>query len=192
MSERKNPIEQALEFLVYAPLGLALTARDNLPALIDKGRQQLTTQMTLAKMMGQFAVAEGDKEMRKRVEQVGEVVGGLVNQAGASPAPASAVATPSADAEGPAPETAGPGAPSTASAGDAGSNGKVSPPTGASTSGSHLAITGYDTLSASQVVQRLAGLAAEELEAVRLYEEHTRGRRTILSKIGQLQAGSGS
>lgn len=188
MSERKNPVEQALELFVYAPLGLALMARDNLPALIDKGRQQFTTQVTLAKMMGQFAVAEGDKEVRKRVEQVGEVVGGFVNQAGTSPNPAPPAPTsPTSPTE--ASEAA---APVVAVAGDAGSNGKAVPPTGASTTGSHLAITGYDTLSASQVVQRLAGLAPQELEAVRHYEEHTRGRRTILSKIGQLQDGSGS
>ena len=55
--------------------------------------------------------------------------------------------------------------------------------------GSDLAIPGYDALSASQVVQRLAGLSPEELEDVRAYELHTRGRRTILNKIAQLQSG---
>jgi hypothetical protein len=51
-----------------------------------------------------------------------------------------------------------------------------------------LAIPGYDTLSASQVVQRLGGLSAPELEAVHRYENAMRGRRTILSKVAQLQA----
>ncbi|MGH9060216.1 MAG: hypothetical protein ACRDZY_11985 [Acidimicrobiales bacterium] len=51
----------------------------------------------------------------------------------------------------------------------------------------NLAIPGYDSLSASQVVQRLAGLSAEELEAVKAYEAGTRGRRTILARVGQLQ-----
>ena len=51
-----------------------------------------------------------------------------------------------------------------------------------------LAIPGYDSLAASQVVQRLAGLSSAELEAVRAYEAATRGRRTILNKVGQLQA----
>ena len=55
-----------------------------------------------------------------------------------------------------------------------------------------LSIPGYDTLSASQVVQRLAGLSPDELEDVRDYESGTRGRRTILSKIAQLQAPSSS
>ncbi len=52
-----------------------------------------------------------------------------------------------------------------------------------------LAIPGYDSLSAFQVVQRLAGLAPGELESVRVYEAAGRGRRTILTKISQLQAG---
>ena len=40
----------------------------------------------------------------------------------------------------------------------------------------------YDSLSASQVVPRLDGLTADELEAVRRYEAAHRGRRTILGK----------
>jgi hypothetical protein len=50
-----------------------------------------------------------------------------------------------------------------------------------------LAIPGYDSLSASQVVPRLAGLDDDELELVRRYEAGRRGRKTILSRIAQLQ-----
>jgi hypothetical protein len=50
-----------------------------------------------------------------------------------------------------------------------------------------LAITDYDSLSASQVVTRLPGLTLDELEAVRAYEVAHRGRKTILNKIVQLQ-----
>ncbi len=53
---------------------------------------------------------------------------------------------------------------------------------------SSLAIPDYDGLSASHVVNRLAGLAGDELEAVRRYEALNRGRKTILSKIAQLQS----
>jgi len=53
-----------------------------------------------------------------------------------------------------------------------------------------LAIPGYDTLSASQVVQRLSGLAEDELEAVRAYEDASRKRKTILARVEQLQSGS--
>lgn len=51
-----------------------------------------------------------------------------------------------------------------------------------------LAIPDYDSLSALQVVDRLPGLTAGELEAVRAYEAAHRGRKTILNKAAQLQA----
>jgi hypothetical protein len=52
-----------------------------------------------------------------------------------------------------------------------------------------LAIPGYDSLSASQVVQRLAGLSPGELRDVRAHEESHRHRRTILNRVEQLLAG---
>jgi hypothetical protein len=51
-----------------------------------------------------------------------------------------------------------------------------------------LAIPGYDSLSASQVLPRLEGLDAAELEAVRAYESAHRARKTILARVHQLQA----
>jgi hypothetical protein len=51
---------------------------------------------------------------------------------------------------------------------------------------SSLAIPGFDSLSASQVVQRLDGLNRQELVSVRAYESSTRGRRTILNRVDQL------
>ena len=49
-----------------------------------------------------------------------------------------------------------------------------------------LAIPDYDELSASQVVERLAGLDHASLDAIRRYELAHRGRNTILGKITQL------
>ncbi len=49
-----------------------------------------------------------------------------------------------------------------------------------------LAIPDYDELSASQVVDRLEGLAPGALEAIRVYETAHRGRATIIGKIEQL------
>lgn len=76
----------------------------------------------------------------------------------------------------------------------------VEPPAGSAAPGApaadlpsaeSLAIPGYDTLAASQVVQRLSSLEPDELEAIRRYEVSTRGRRTILHRIAQLSAGGG-
>jgi hypothetical protein len=49
-----------------------------------------------------------------------------------------------------------------------------------------LGIPGYDSLSASQVVQRLGGLSPAELEAIRDHELAHRHRRTILNRVEQL------
>jgi hypothetical protein len=50
-----------------------------------------------------------------------------------------------------------------------------------------LAIPDYESLSASQVVPRLAGLTTEERSAVGSFELAHRGRRTILNRIAQLE-----
>jgi hypothetical protein len=64
-----------------------------------------------------------------------------------------------------------------------GNGAAVRPP---ATPAPELAIPEYDQLSASQVVERLEGLSAGELDAVRDYEQAHRGRNTILGKITQL------
>ena len=175
--EKKTPLDNVLELALFAPLGLALTARDHLPDLIARGRQQVTSQVTLARMMGQYAVKEGEKDLRKRVEGLTETLGNLGILPEPMPAPAP-----------PPPEAALDGPPATHRA-NGSSNGKAADAPDVPRSRAELSIPGYDTLSASQVVQRLAGLSPEELEDVRDYESGTRGRRTILSKIAQLQSG---
>ncbi len=54
-------------------------------------------------------------------------------------------------------------------------------------SATDLPIAGYESLPALNVVQRLATLRPDEVEAVRRFEEAHRARRTILAKIDQLQ-----
>lgn len=192
---QKTPLDTLLELGLYAPLGLALAARESLPDLIARGRQQVTSQVALAKMMGQFAVKEGEKDLRKRVEDVSQTLSALGILPEPNPTPGSSKPAPGT-VPGPPPETTSVATDAPASTnGSASSNGRapssvVRPEAPAVRSRADLAIPGYDTLSASQVVQRLAGLSTDELEAVRDYESGTRGRRTILSKIGQLQTGS--
>ncbi len=162
MPDHKSPVERLLDVVLYAPIGFVMNLEEVIPELIEKGHQQVN----MARMFGQFAVKAGGDEARKRVEQVTEQAGGIVNR------------RPAATTAAPAP-TASPVSVADAGAGPA-TDGLV-PDAGS------LGITDYDALSASQVVPRLAGLAAGELDAVRLYEAAHRGRKTILSKIAQLQ-----
>lgn len=187
MSDRKSPVEQALDLFIYAPIGFLAMARDELPKLIERGHQELTNQATVAKMMGEYAVGEGQKEAGKRFQQASETITGITSALNdrrrptPSPAPPRSPSSPppSANATSPISSAPVPAAPPAPAA-------PPPPPVDG------LAIPGYDALSASQVVQRLAGLSGDELEAVRSYESATRGRKTILNRVEQLRTGSPS
>jgi hypothetical protein len=112
-----------------------------------------------ARIIGQFAVQQGQVEASKLLDRFEHAGLSVVHPPAA---PVADEVAPSAPVAPPAP-TSGPG-----------SDG--------------LAIPGYDSLSASQVLRRLDGLDPVELEAVRAYEAAHRGRKTILTRIGQLQA----
>jgi hypothetical protein len=196
--DKKTPLDNVVELALFAPLGLALTARDHLPELIARGRQQVTSQVTMARMIGQFAVKEGEKDLRKRVEGLSETLSALGILPESNPPAAGTVPAPPPEVEVDVPGSGSTGTGSEGSSANGSTNGRAAaetpasaPATPAARSRAELSIPGYDTLSASQVVQRLAGLSAEELEDVRDYEAGTRGRRTILSKIAQLQSQSG-
>lgn len=169
-----DPAEQLLDLLVYAPLGLLLEARDLVPKLAEKGRRRLGGQVTVARMVGELAVRRGQRQAEKILERLRQQnSGGGAAGAGGR---AAGERAPAANGHGSAPSAgtvrAAPAAPS--------------PLADAPTSAS-LAIPGYDTLSASQVLPRLEGLSAGELEAVRAYEQSTRARKTVLSRIDQLR-----
>jgi hypothetical protein len=186
-SGQRSPLDPVLDVVLYAPVGLALTVGEELPKLAAKGRSQVTSQIAIARLVGQFAVAQGRRQAERWL---------------------STAAPPTRSADGPAPEpTVVTGAPDAASPGhsaeatsDVGplapsaQEGSMEPPKSSASEPSPdgLGIPGYDSLSASQVVQRLTGLDRAELEAVRSYEQAHRGRRTILARIEQLQANSNS
>jgi hypothetical protein len=187
VSDHKNPIDQALDVFVFAPLGLLFSARETIPQLAEKGRQYVAA----ARVMGDFALGQGreqaEKVVRQASDQAGQtlsIVGGLTARRPSTPPRKTPATAPSTPPPPPPPTPEGEALRAEASA-DVGGNGQVPAPSVES-----LAIPGYDTLSASQVVQRLGGLSADELEAVRAYEESSRKRKTILARVQQLQTGS--
>lgn len=167
--------DRLLDAVVYVPVGLMVSLAEELPALAEKGRQRVGNQLQVARVIGRMAVAEG----RRRFASAAPTPGPVDQEAGSEPA---SMAARHPEARSRRPERAG------ASRDGSGERLPSAPPAppedvpGVAT----LAIPGYDTLAASQVVQRLATLRPEELEAIRRYEAATRGRRTILQRIGQL------
>ena len=173
MSDQRSAVERTLDLFVFAPLGLALTARELVPKLAEQGRQQVQQHVTTARFVGEFAV----QRLRRRADAA-LVELGLTPEQRTKGVPST---PPSRLDASPAPSRAGEG---NGQVGAAVDRGPRADPSG-------LAIPGYDSLSASQVVQRLTGLSRPELESVRAYEEAGRGRKTILTRIAQLQAASG-
>jgi hypothetical protein len=173
----KTPIEEAVEHavdvFVYAPIGLLFEGASLLPQLIEKGKSQVT----MARMLGQFAVTQGQSEAGKLAGRFQDQAIELLGRIGGSTAPPPPVVASVPD---PVVDGAAPSVDPVVAADRA---------AGASIDAARLAIPDYDGLSASHVVNRLAGLSDAELEAVRLYESANRGRKTILSKVAQLQAG---
>jgi hypothetical protein len=173
-SEARTPVDQALDLLVYAPIGLLFDGAELLPQLVQRGKSQVT----MARMVGRFAVDRGRTEATKAAGKLQDQAAGVLDFVGASMLPVTDD-PPVEPVEAPVPPAPTAPPPRAARA--------AAPPV--DDGALELAIPDYDGLSASQVVNRLAGLAPGELEAVRAYEAAKRGRKTILSKVAQLQAG---
>jgi hypothetical protein len=198
---------EILDYLFYAPVGLLATVAEEMPKYAARGRARLAT----ARTIGEFAVTIGRRRAEKALgdlarsgpagKHAAEAPGEAPARQGHTPAAREADAAggsgDGADgADGDEADAGGhPVAPHAALPADNGtglyensSAGTAAPVTAPAS----LAIPGYDSLAASQVVQRLAGLSNEELEEVRRYEESTRGRRTILGRISQLSSTQGT
>jgi hypothetical protein len=171
-NDERTPADQLADLLVYVPIGLFFEAPTLLPKLAEQGRVHTRN----ARLFGQFAVRQGEAEVRRRLAGFEEQTTGLLRALGLLPADDEARGGDGTDTRAPEP-AAGHAARAPATAAE---------PTHPGPDVADLAITDYDSLSASQVVTRLPGLTLDELEAVRAYEVAHRGRKTILNKIAQL------
>jgi len=156
-NDRSAP-EQLADWVLFAPLGLALEARRLFPEMAARGRRQILFTRTV----GKYALRRGQARLDSLVGTgLGLVSGFLPTNGAAPPAEGTTETATNLAAVDDLPADFGPDS-------------------------DHLAIPDYDNLSAFQVMPRLEALDPTDLDAVRAYEESTRGRRTILNKIAQL------
>ncbi len=174
-SDEKPLNECIVDLVVYVPAGIALSLAEELPKLAARGRDRLGVQVSSARAVGHFAVKVGANELKRRSA-------GLF---GSRPSPVAMRTQPTGVAQREH-RTGGAGRVSVATTGRATATGRPQAGNGHIPEVSTLSIPGFDSLSASQVVQRLDGLNRTELVSVRAYEASTRGRRTILNRVDQL------
>jgi hypothetical protein len=155
-ADETNPLRRTFEAFVFAPVGMAVTAVEDLPGLVTKGRHRVELHLANARVVGKFVVTKTERRVADRI-------GGLLRN-GAT----------------------GPGAPSRTPERGSVETPQRTVPDAAAEAVVGGALADYDTLSASQVVRRLESLGPDELRAVQRYEASTRNRRTILNRAGQL------
>lgn len=157
-SSAPTTAERAIAAAIYAPIGLGAQFVDDMPAALNRARQEIA----FARFIGKIAVDQGVKELRKRIAP---------SVTGSASAPADAPEHADARDEAASTEACA-HEQSTEVAPDA----------------EELALPDYDQLPASHIVSKLAGLTSDELEAIEDYEMAHRHRRTVLGKITQLKA----
>ena len=180
MADKKDTTERAKELLVYGPVGLALFLRDTAPQFlrmfVARGRSEVQQrgrdvgeQIDQVRAMGESAAADGGPEVLRVLATGLATLRERAEEALVALSAAVNDAAPTTDPDD-----------------------QVEPvrSAGAGGSGPDLAIPDYDDLSASQVVERLDGLALTDLEDIRVYESAHRSRNTILGKIDQITRAS--
>lgn len=178
-----DPVDKALRLLVYGPLGFAAYLRDSAPTFMEvfvsRGRREVAgAKRAVEERLG---IAKPEPVPTPSVPQrLTDGLGRVASQAGSVVA---AVAGPVVEAA-----TGAATGTSRAAGGAPRASGGTGAPSAPSThvDGSDLPISGYDGLSASQVIERLDGLSRGALDRIRGYELAHRARRTILASIDQL------
>jgi hypothetical protein len=208
--DEKPPLDRALDLFVYAPVGMALYVRDMFPSMmgifVSRGKREVKSHLPghepappptppvpmpdvadIRRKMGDSiglarGVAGGGIGLAR--DMTGTALQGLMAfrnlAAQAAAEDQETTWRPEADVP-PVSAFTDPGSAPLADRAAAGASGNDAGP-----AVEDLPIPDYDELSASQVIERLEGLDASSLDAIRSYEASHRGRNTILGKIAQL------
>jgi hypothetical protein len=187
--EPPKPLDQLIDLLIYAPVGLLYEHQEVLPKLIKRGRSQVQ----LARVLGQMAVSKGQTSVEDSVSDAVGVAATVLSRAVTELA--SAIGLVGDSKSRPAPGGAGrPGAAVEAGAGTTPPAAARPPaasadlePAGGGADGP-LPIAGYDQLKAREIIPLLDELSGTQRQRIREHELATRQRKTILGKLDRLEA----
>lgn len=175
MTDERNPVDQLVELLVYAPIGLLYERDDVLPRLVTRGRSQVQ----LARVLGQLAVRQGQHAVEERVGEVLAPAGGGLARIITDLGSLVGLAPRSTDGDA-APDQAPTAVPTGADDDEHGG------PEVADTIDAPLPIAGYDQLPARTIIPLLADLSRRQRQVVRQHEETHRRRKTVLGQLDLL------
>lgn len=153
-----DPVDQFLDLVLYAPLGLVAKSIDALPELAQRGRANATN----ARVLGQFALGATNARARSAIADAEQHIAAFLAIVAESASPKRSSTSPAEN--------------STAQAtvyDEATSINDV--------------IAEYDTLTAAEIVPLLAPLSDAQRERVQHYELAHRARKTVLNRLRQLQ-----
>ncbi len=177
MSDDRAPddwVARLLDLAVFAPVGVAVSLRDELPRHVRQGRQAMENRLQLARFIGQLTVQTGRRELEKRLEE----------RRASRPAEPTELEATGKEASGQEPtgqEVTAPGTGAEATTSVAAAGHEATP------SADDLPIGDYESVPAINVVERLRTMQPHEIELIRRFEVAHRARRTVLAKIDQLQ-----
>lgn len=157
-AKNESPSDQLIDLLVYAPVGIALEALDNLPKYVERGRSQVTLGRFFAKTAAQRGSNMAETFGERVANEAGQVIVDFFGIDLAAEEPAA----------------------------DTGVDAKQPPPPVVS-GDSDLPIGEYDSQAATQIIKLLAQLTPQEREQIATYEADNRNRVTVLRKIEQLR-----
>ena len=179
--DEANPIEQLLELMVYAPIGLLYEYQDVLPKLVKRGKSQVQ----LARLFGQMAAKRNQSEAggidlasvaSLASSAVARALTDIGAQLGLAPtSPASGGDSAEAKAEAPAP-----------SVDETDNDGREA--TDSTSPSSTLPVAGYDELKAREIIPMLEDLSESQRDRIQTHEAANRNRKTVLAKLDRLRS----
>ena len=72
MPTQRSIVGKLLDAMIYAPIGVAVAVREDVPALIDSGRARVHERVQVARWVGEMAVTYGRKELERRLTTAAE------------------------------------------------------------------------------------------------------------------------
>lgn len=72
MAAQRPLVEKVLDLVVYAPVGLVVQLRADVPSLVSTGRSRVSERVQVARWVGEMAVTYGRKELERRLTTVSD------------------------------------------------------------------------------------------------------------------------